>query len=98
MIVDPADPAEFRYFEKRLGTYYEPEEAALAKAVLNVLAREESPIALEKTANLASPGGSLDLVRDVLRVLAEDHYVERGANGYAFRSPLIKRWWRWQQG
>ncbi len=98
LIVDPADPAEFRYFEKRLGTYYEPEEAALAKAVLNVLAREGSPIDLEKTANLASPGGSLDLVREILRVLAEDHYVERGADGYAFRSPLIKRWWRWQQG
>ncbi len=97
LIGNPADPADFRYFDKRFDSYYDPAEAALARAILRALASADSPASLADLVKRA-PRANPDRVRDVLRILAEDHYINRDEAGYSFRNPLIKRWWRWKQG
>jgi hypothetical protein len=97
IVCNPADPADFRFFDKRLDSYYDPADAALARVILNALAMADSPASRPQIEKLAQGAGA-DRVHDVLKILAEDHYIDRGEAGYEFRNPLIKRWWRWKQG
>ena len=48
---------------------------------------------MHSTTSSASPA-----TREVLTVLAEDHYIEptkrAGGSAYDFRWPLVKKWWK----
>lgn len=101
LIYDPHDPANLNYYLNRLGIYYSEEERALALIVLDTIAGLSTPTPPTELLNLCrhrDPALEEEHFRDVLRVLAEDHYIEprRTAEGttYAFRWPLVRRWWR----
>ena len=101
LVYDPQDPANFNYYVDRLSSYYAADEGALALIVLDTIAGLPSPAPIPKLINLCrhrGPSLEDERLRDVLTVLAEDHYIEprKSADGmaYDFRWRLVKRWWK----
>lgn len=93
----PHDPWELRHYRTRLDHDYEPEDRTYALAILDALCLSETPLRFpELMARVkVQPGITSDeKARDVLDFLQQDHYVVRSADGYAFRTTLIARWWR----
>ena len=101
LVYDPHDPANFNYYVNRLSSYYAVDEGALALVVLDTVAGLSSPVPIPELLNLCrhrDPSLRDEALREVLTVLAEDHYIEprKSAAGttYDFRWQLVKRWWR----
>ncbi len=101
LVYDPHDPANFNYYVNRLSSYYAADEGALALVVLDTVAGLSSPVPIPELLNLCrhrDPSLQEEALREVLTVLAEDHYIEprKSAAGttYDFRWQLVKRWWK----
>src|SRR5437763_1969071 len=80
-----------------LKTYYPTKEAAVALNVLDVLSRETKPVPWRELANSSKHVAPVEdeLILEVLTWLAKDHYIRRNQAGeYAFRYPIVKRWWK----
>lgn len=106
-LTDESDPWEMEHFRQRLKIYYRGtiedanaspvEMAAIAKTLLNHLAVAPEPQSIDQcNANLKAkmPIENRDVIIELLGSLAKDHYLTRQENGkYAFRFPLVKRWW-----
>jgi hypothetical protein len=103
LICNANDPAHFRYYRERLDVYYAPEERRIALAALDALARTEQAQAFESLLNLIRhtyPQAAPDDVRNTLTLLAKDHYISRpaGPQGYSFRYPIVRQWWKFERG
>ena len=101
LIYDPHDPANLNNYISRLSSYYDGAERTLTLIILDATAVLSSPTRVSDLANLCrhrNPSLSDDQVREMLKVLAEDHYVtpHQTQNGlaYDFRWQLVKRWWK----
>ena len=101
LVYDPHDPANLNYYVTRLSSYYADTERSLALIVLDTMAGQPSPISVSELLNLCkhqSPSLADQQLREVLAVLAEDHYIEasKGTDGmmYDFRWQLVKKWWK----
>ena len=101
LVHDSHDPANFHYYVSRLSSYYSDADRSLALTVLDVIACQASPATVPEILNLCrhrNPSLSDEQVRQVLTVLAEDHYIERARGGggltYDFRWQLVKKWWK----
>ena len=101
LVYDSHDPANFNYYVNRLSLYYAADEEALALIVLDTIAGLPSPVPIPKLINLCrhrDPSLEDERLRDVLTVLAEDHYIEPRKSAdvmaYDFRWQLVKRWWK----
>ena len=101
LVYGPHDPANFNYYVNRLSSYYADKERSLALIVLDTMAGLSSPTPLTELLNLCKhrdPSLTDEQFREVLTVLAEDHYIEarKGAGGaaYDFRWQLVKKWWK----
>ena len=95
------DPANLNYYLTRLSSYYSEDQRALALLVLDTLAPQLSPTSVPELLNLCKHRDPLladEQLRETLTVLSEDDYIERTrcATGvaYAFRWPLVKKWWK----
>ena len=101
LVSDPHDPANLRYYVNRLSRYYTDRQRSLALLALDMIALQPAPVSVRALLNLCrhhEPSLDDELFRDVLALLAEDHYIEpagvSGAAGYDFRWQLVKRWWK----
>lgn len=101
LIYDPQDPANLRYYRKRISTYYDSSEQALALAILDALATRPLPLGSDEIINLVRHrivAAADEEVRAVLTLLVEDHYLDLQRSGermaYSFRWKIVKRWWR----
>lgn len=111
-LTDPSDPWEMEHFRERLKIYYrgsiqdanrvDIETAAVAKLLLNNLAVAAKSQSIDEChADLKSKRSieDRDVVIELLNSLAKDHYLERDDDGrYAFRFPLVRRWWVMAEG
>ena len=95
------DPANLNYYVSRLSSYYSDEERDIALVVLDTLAGALSTVPTTVLFNLCRhrrPSLDDDSLRDILKVLAEDHYIDSvrvdEEIGYEFRWPLVKKWWK----
>ena len=101
LVYDSHDPANFNYYVNRLSTYYTDNARSLALVVLDTVAGQANPTPVQELLNLCrhrDPSLVDEQIREVLTVLAEDHYIEpnkcvSGA-AYDFRWPLVKKWWK----
>ena len=107
-----SDPWEMEHFRQRLKIYYRGTlqdvngaaiaTASIAKTLLNNLAVAAEPQSIDQcNADLKSkmPIENRDVVIELLSSLAKDHYLERDEDGrYAFRFPLVQRWWILAEG
>ena len=101
LVFDSGDPANFSYYMNRLSSYYTSEERTLALLALDAIAGQSSPTPTPQILNLCrhqAPSLADDYLREMLAVLAQDHYIEpqklAGGVAYDFRWRLVKRWWR----
>jgi hypothetical protein len=96
------DPWDLRHYRDRIATYYLPDEQPFVLALLDILATASTPLAFEALfdrlkAHIATEDS--ETVRDVLRLLHDDHYLTRSSAGtWQFRFALIQRWWRLERG
>lgn len=111
-LTDPSDPWEMDHFRQRLKIYYrgsiqdanraDIDTAEVAKHLLNNIAAAGKPQSIDQChADLKSkrPIEDRDAVIELLNSLAKDHYLERNEEGrYAFRFPLVRRWWVMAEG
>jgi len=103
LICNPNDPAHFRYYRERLDVYYASAEREIALAALDALARADQPQAFDALLNLirhSLPESTSESVRNTLTLLAKDHYISRpaAAQGYSFRYPIVRQWWKFERG
>ena len=101
LIHDPHDPANFQYYVSRLSSYYDAADREVTLMVLDTMAGLEQTAPLPQLVNLCrhrDPSLTEERVREVLRLMAEDHYVtpKKTDDGliYDFRWQLVKRWWK----
>ena len=101
LVYDPHDAADLNYYVNRLSSYYDDDERSLALVVLDTMAGQSSPTPVPELINLCKhrdPSLADEQVREILTVLAEDHYIEpiKCASGaaYDFRWQLVKKWWK----
>lgn len=101
-LCDAQDPLDMRYFQERIKTYYLREEVSLAYGLLDILSTETVAISFSNLANkLASRMAVHDLeaIRNMVELLQLDHYIQQNpGGGYAFRFPLIQRYWKLNRG
>ena len=94
------DPCSFRHFKDRIGEYY-PNDERVALALLDHAAASSAPLRQAELVNVAKIAGATDenRVRELLRLLAVDHYLYRDTDErYTFRHTLLRRWWVVEQG
>ena len=99
-IAHPDNDWDLAHFRQRIPLYYGKDDK-LVLATLDVVAAADAPLSLEAIRR----GVSLKVVFDdsevllrLLDLLQKDHYLERDTDGkYAFRFPLIRRWWRFDR-
>ncbi len=101
LVYDAHDPANLNYYVTRLSSYYAKDERSLALVVLDTMASRSSPTPVLELINLCKhrdPSLSEEELREILTMLAEDHYIEptKCASGaaYDFRWLLVKKWWK----
>jgi hypothetical protein len=100
LLTAPHDPCNFRHFKERLDGYY-PKEAKVVLALLDHAAQSTQPLSQAELINVAKTAGATEdnRVRELLRLLAVDHYLNRDTDGrYTFRHALLRRWWVIEQG
>ena len=96
-LLDPSDPWQLAHYRERIPAYY-GERAELVLLILDELAAADRPMTtatLFERVKAQRPLGDRALLVQLLRLAERDHYVARTPAGdYAFRFPLVKRWWR----
>jgi AAA+ ATPase superfamily predicted ATPase len=101
-LTDAQDRWHLRWYRERIDNYYEPDERAIALALLDALCASEEPLSFDELFNLVKHKIKIEdaePVREILNRLGKDHYTAQNATGgYAFRFPLIKRYWRLHRG
>jgi hypothetical protein len=100
LITAPHDPCNFLHFRDRIGSYYAGEEKYVL-ALLDHAAKGAAPLGQAELINVARSAGAVDddRVRDLLRLLTVDHYLNRDTDGrYTFRQTLLRRWWVLERG
>ena len=100
-LVSPNDPWELRHYRDRLRSYY-PGRDRLATEILDHLAvapGRETVDAILAAVKARMPFDDREGLLDLLKLLELDHYLARDEGGrYAFRFPLIRRWWAIDRG
>lgn len=97
-LTDAQDRWHLRWYRERIDNYYAPEEKIIALALLDALGAAEEKLSFEDLFNFVKhkiETGNEELVREILNRLGKDHYtVQNTTGGFAFRFPLIKRYWK----
>lgn len=95
-LLDANDPWELGHYRDRLSTYY-PQDHRVAIAVLDTVAVRANGATVDDLLREISSQIEFDdrnRLLALLRQMEQDHYLDRTANGYGFRFPLIGRWWK----
>jgi hypothetical protein len=100
LLTAPHDPCNLRHFKERIDRYY-PKEEKVVLALLDHAAKGTAALGQAELINVAKMAGATDenRLRELLRLLAVDHYLNRDTDGrYTFRHALLRRWWVLEQG
>jgi hypothetical protein len=99
-LADSDNDWDLAHYRTRLPLYYAKDEA-LVLLVLDAVAASGGPLSFELLCRQLSSQtvqAEPERLRNVLKLLQQDHYLERGLSGdYRFRFPLIRRWWRFDR-
>jgi hypothetical protein len=100
-LTDGNDPWHLAHYRERLAEYY-PQTWESALVLLDAIAGADAPLGTEDVTNLARHARvdvQDEAVRDLLKLLRRDHYLQLNRDGaYDFKFALIKRWWRLDRG
>ncbi len=92
LATDATSAIELDFYNKRIETYYAPNRRALARALLDALARDEALTLAELSSRL--PGADPDALESTLKLLEDDLYIRYDEAGrFVFRYGFIRRVW-----
>jgi hypothetical protein len=102
-LVDANNPWELAHYRDRIRDYYpQADDGQLVQRVLDelsVTAKPQSVASLLRAFKSATGFADRDRLLRILRLMERDHYLARTPQGlYAFRFPLIRRWWKLDRG
>lgn len=103
---------EMEHFRTRIPIYYPDSldcgdrtpisHASIASTILDILATTDKPLSIEAinaAVKARLPIEKRELIVTLLKNLSQDHYLTCDhSKHYSFRFPLIKRWWKLNQG
>ena len=91
----------FRHYYSRLREYYPGHEARLAKAILGLLSRSDTPVRRDtlfqvylENANRPADADSTEEFQRLMQKLENDFYIAAEDAGYAFSNRAIRLWWK----
>lgn len=101
--MDANNPWELAHYRDRIRDYYpQADDGQLVQRVLDelsVTAEPQSVASLLQAFKSATGVADRDRLLRILRLMERDHYLARTPQGlYAFRFPLIRRWWKLDRG
>jgi hypothetical protein len=93
----PGDPLDLNHYLERIDKQFDSTGAAVARAVLDMLARAEGG---QTHAELlaALPEHDPEFVRSSIRQLEDDFYLRREHSRLVFMLDLLRRFWREERG
>ncbi len=101
-MLDTNDPWELNHYRGRIPVYYGKDLEHTVLGILDGIAVRPEAISLNVLLTELKGTGTLDdreLLIDLLRLIEQDHYLSRNADGrYRFRFPLLQRWWKLSRG
>lgn len=101
-LVESQDSWHLRHYEERITKYYPGDDCKFSLTILDILALETQPIPFKQLFNLLKSKiqtEDAELVRKVLKLLQQDHYISRETNGhYRFRLSIVQRFWKINRG
>ncbi|WP_426994056.1 hypothetical protein [Methylomonas sp. CM2] len=100
-MLDSNDPWELTHYRDRISTYYGAGFEAAVLALLDSIAVRDDTTAVNTILHeLKSQGLAVDreALLKLLKAVEQDHYLAKDEQGYQFRFPLLKRWWRLSRG
>ncbi len=97
------DPARFRHHDKRLDVYYPEDIVEKARSVLDVLSLEPDGLDDASLLNLVKHNPKTvtidpESLQEVVRILQDDHYIEKSQGKWRFKVDIIRRWWAFARG
>ncbi len=97
------DPADFRNHDERLDKYYPEDIVEKARAVLDVLSLEPDGLDDVSLLNLVKHNPKTltidpESLQKVIRILQDDHYIEKSGGSWRFKVDIIRRWWAATRG
>jgi len=100
-LVDANDPWELLHYRERIPIYYGEDQKAVF-LILDELAVKPGKTSVNELLAMLKAASTFDDRERLLRLLSlmeRDHYLIRSKEGrYAFRFPLIRRWWKLNRG
>ena len=94
---DPLNPWMMQHYGDRIKTYYKDSQYLYAVNLLDILAVADQPVVFDELFNRLkqeSETQDKEIARDVLRLLQQDYYIQKGDLGFQFRYPLIQKYWK----
>ncbi|HWW02671.1 MAG TPA: hypothetical protein VNZ64_23430 [Candidatus Acidoferrum sp.] len=99
-LAHPDNDWDLAHYRTRLPLYYGKNEGLVLLA-LDAVAASDAPIPFEvlrRQLSSQTPLAKPERLRGVLKLLQQDHYLDRDPDGgYRYRFPLIRRWWRFDR-
>jgi hypothetical protein len=93
------DAWEFKHYEERLKNYYGDRQPVALKALDHLMVEPLQVKELWQRILLEISTVSEEGIRDILRLLEQDHYIQMNeTNQYEFRFQLIRQYWQNQRG
>ena len=97
------DPARFRHHDKRLDVHYPEDIVEKARSVLDVLSFEPDGLDDASLLNLVKHHPKTltidpESFQEVVRILQDDHYIEKSHGKWRFKVDIIRRWWAFARG
>ena len=97
-LIDPNSGWDLEHYRKRLRVYYGSNEK-LALTILDHIARDGGrACSFEEIDHAvrgqAEAGVDEEVIREVIKLLQRDFYLEKTDVGYRFYLPLLRRWWQ----
>lgn len=97
IIEPPGDPLDLRYYAERIEQNFAPDEAELARLLLDAIAQEPGQTLNELLAELPE-GTNRTTASDLLRHLIDDFYLVRTSGRHRFRLDFLRRFWLGERG
>lgn len=103
-LLDANDPWELYHYRDRIQGYYGKDNEQAVLGILDGIAVRSGPVSVDELlAELKNTGilseRDRERLRELLRLIEQDHYLSRDAQGrYRFRFPLLQLWWALSRG
>jgi (2Fe-2S) ferredoxin len=104
LLVDADNTLHLAYYLDRIKNYYGVVNSELVRSILDTVADEDRSISTKDIIKIVQNSSQTPIteqsIRDLLKLLEQDHYLEKDSIDfkYKFRYSLIRRYWQCQRG